>query len=198
MKIAAAKPSSAQSQKREHLLGVALDLFYRHGFHNTGIDTILAQSGVAKMTLYKYFPSKEDLIVAVLERRDAEFLSWLTREAERCAGAPLQRLLGVFEAYEKWFKGARFHGCLFMNACAEYPDAAHPIHRAAALHKRQLYTFVLRLVEDLGVRDSVLLAQEIMLLLEGATVIAHVSTAPIAARRAKKAAEVLIKAALDT
>jgi len=189
-------PLPTRSGRREHLLSVALDLFYAQGFHGTGIDSILARSGVAKMTLYKYFPSKEDLILGVLARRDAEFITWLKGSLDLISGNPQDKVSGLFDAYESWFRSPQFHGCLFLNACAEYPDATHPIHQAAASHKRRLYELVLALIGEGGAPHPVLLAQEIMVLLEGATAIAHVSSAPVAARRAKRAAQILMCDAL--
>ncbi len=81
------------SSKREHLIDIARRLFYRDGFHNTGIDAILAEAGVAKMTLYKHFKSKEELILACLHRQDEEFRNGLMQRVEKQSGEP-DRTLG--------------------------------------------------------------------------------------------------------
>ncbi len=177
--------------KRAALLRTAEDLFARRGFHATGIDAILGQAGFAKMTLYKHFASKEALIVAVLERRHEAFMAWLDG-ALGPEGAPETRLLRVFEAYEAWFKSDRYDGCLFVRACAEYPDPAHPIHQAAARHKHRLYDYIFALVQATGIAAPQELARAVMLLLEGAITVAYVSSAPIAARRAGQAARALL------
>lgn len=83
------------SDRREHLIETALQLFYQHGYHATGIDTILAASGVAKRTLYKHFASKDALILAVLRRRDAQFRTWFTQSLEQRLADPRDRLLDV-------------------------------------------------------------------------------------------------------
>ena len=87
------------SQSRAHLVSVALKLFRQHGFHATGIDKILAESGVAKNTLYRHFKSKDELILASLRQQDEEFRNWLMREVARRDNA-IDRLLAVFDVIE--------------------------------------------------------------------------------------------------
>ncbi len=127
---------SMASPRRDHLVDTALRLFYRDGFHATGIDKILAESGVAKMTLYKHFKSKDELILAAVRRRDEQIRNWLMRAAERRARAPRDRLLALFDALEEWFRSDDFSGCMFINASAEFGRCDDPIHAAAAEHKR--------------------------------------------------------------
>ena len=124
--------------RRDHLLETALRMFYRHGFHATGIDAILAESGVAKMTLYKHFGSKEELILAALVLRDERWRAWLDAAIGRAGPAPRDRLLAVFDALVEWFADPGFAGCLFVRAAAEFPDPAHPAHREAARHKQRV------------------------------------------------------------
>ena len=90
------------TSRREHLVDTALELFYQDGFHATGIDKILAKAGVAKMTMYKHFKSKDELILAVLRRRDELFRNWFMREVERRAQTPSERLLALFDVYDDW------------------------------------------------------------------------------------------------
>ncbi|MGH7058716.1 MAG: TetR/AcrR family transcriptional regulator, partial [Acetobacteraceae bacterium] len=90
------------SLRRDHLVQTALALFSRHGYHATGIDRILAESGVAKMTLYKHFRSKDDLILAALRHRDEQFCRWFQSEIEARAAHPRERLLAVFDVLEAW------------------------------------------------------------------------------------------------
>src|SRR5258708_34708744 len=106
----------AQSARREELVDRALELFYRHGFHATGIDRILAEAGVAKMTLYKHFKSKDELILAALTRRDEKFRTWFMREVERRGRTPRERLLVVFDILAAWVQSRQFRGCMFVNA----------------------------------------------------------------------------------
>lgn len=184
------------SAKREQLIETALKLFYRQGFHATGIDAIIAESGVARMTLYKHFKSKDDLILAVLRRRDERFRIWFTRAVERRASSPGDRLLAVFDALEEWFRQPDFSGCMFINASAEFADPANPIHKTAAEHKILMRRYLTGLARDAGAPDPEILGNSLALLAEGAIVMRHVGGDASAATQAGAAAAVLIKAAM--
>lgn len=183
--------------KKEPLVETAADLFEKNGYHATGIDKILEASGVAKMTLYNHFKSKEDLIVAALELRDERFKTWFKDRVEALADNPRDQLLAMFDVLEEWFESDGFVGCMFLAAAGEYGDANHPIHQQAAKHKRSIYDYTVSLAKAAGALDARALAQQLLVLQEGATAVAHIMEAPIAARQAKRAARTLIDAALD-
>ncbi len=183
--------------RRDHLVDTALEMFCRDGFHATGIDKILAEAGVAKMTLYNHFRSKDELILAVLRRRDERFRHAFVRAVERRAAAPRDRLLAIFDALEEWFCRNDFTGCTFINAAAEYTAQHDPIHALSAEHKRLVEAYVRELAEAAEAADPDALARSLMLLFEGATALAHVTGTPDWARHARAAAEVLIADALD-
>ncbi len=182
--------------RRDHLVDTALELFLRDGFHATGIDKILAESGVAKMTLYKHFKSKDELIHSTLRRRDERFRNWFMRAVESRAKAPRQRLLAIFDALDEWFAGRDFSGCMFINASAEFARPDDPIHVAAAEHQRLVLAYVRELATAAGAKDAEALAQGIMLLMEGAIVMAHVAGQADAAKQARRAAKTLVAEAL--
>lgn len=186
--------------RRDHLIDTALRLFYTGGFTATGIDKILAEAGVAKMTLYKHFRSKDDLILAVLQRRDEQFRGWLTGEMEKASKEPEERLLAMFDALGTWFegrafKGLGFSGCAFINASSEFAEQSHPAHRAAAEHKLRIVEYLERLCAQAGAKDPGALAEQLALLKEGAIATAHVRGMPAAASLAKDMARNLIAAA---
>ena len=108
----------AGASKRDQLIDTALTLFYRDGFTATGIDKILSEAGVAKMTLYKHFRSKEELICAVLHRRDENFRNWLFRRMEDMSDTPGGQLLAMYDALREWFVADGFRGCMFIKASA--------------------------------------------------------------------------------
>ena len=183
--------------RRDLLVETAAKLFARHGFHATGIDRILAEAGVAKMTLYKHFRSKDELILAALRRRDEEFRNWFRRRVEARADTPRARLLAVFDVLAEWFEQPDFAGCTFVTAAAEFHPAEDPIHAAAAEHKRLLLAFLRDLAGEAGARDPETLAQELGLLMEGATALAHVCGEKNL-EAARHAARLLIDEALAT
>ena len=184
------------SAKRDQLIESALKLFYRQGFHATGIDAIIAESGVARMTLYKHFKSKDELILAVLRHRDERFRHWFSNAVERRATMPGARLLAVFDALEEWFGQPDFTGCMFINASAEFADPAHPIHKTAAAHKILMRRYLSGLARDAGAPTPEALGNSLALLVEGAIVMRHVGGDQAAAAQGRAAALVLIKDAL--
>lgn len=185
------------SAKRDLLVRVALRLFAKHGFHATGIDKVVDEADVARMTLYKYFKSKDDLIVAALRLRDEDFMAWLTSYVEAHGGDAKARVLCTFDALEDWFLGKAFPeigfwGCAFINAAGEFADHDHPAHREAAEHKRKVQVFLCELLNEAGYEDAETLAGEVLLLQEGAIATAQVSGDPGSAARAKRVAEELL------
>jgi AcrR family transcriptional regulator len=179
--------------RRAHLVEAAARLFEQQGYHATGIDHILEVAGVAKMTLYNHFKSKEELIIATLEWQNTQFMARLKAHVDD-GHTPQDRLLGIFSFLERWMGSTEFRGCPFVTATQEYADRHHPIHVSAATHKRNVFTLIQTLTRDVGHSDSRLLAQQLLLLYEGALSVGHALDAPIAARQARRAAETLISA----
>lgn len=184
------------SDRAKHLIETSLDLFYRKGFHVTGIDTILAKANVSKMTLYNHFGSKEELILAALRLRDLRWRKWFISTTERTARTPRERLLATFDALNEWIDSRSFYGCMFINASAEYPKRSDPVHKAAAQHKKLVYDYILSQVKAAGAKNSAGLARHIFLLNEGAIIDAHVTNNKKAALEAKEAAAKLIASEL--
>ena len=183
--------------RREHLVDTALELFSKEGYHATGIDRILAEAGVAKMTLYNHFKSKDELILAALRRRDELFRNWFMRAVERRAETPRERLLAVFDTLGEWFDSPSFSGCSFINASAEFGNPDDPIHGACAEHQNLVLGYLVELARAAGAEDPEGLAEGLMLLMEGAIVLRHVACRRDAAKSARAAAQVLVERALD-
>jgi AcrR family transcriptional regulator len=184
------------SGKREQLIDTALRLFARHGYRATGIDTILAEAGVAKMTLYHHFKSKDELIVAALRRRDAEWREWFMGRVAQRATTPRGRLFAVFDVLEEWFRKKDYHGCSFGQAATEFRDPKHAVHKMASEHKQQMLAYFRELAAAAGAKDSELLARQIALIVEGAVIHMEVFREPQVARIADDAARKLVEEAL--
>jgi AcrR family transcriptional regulator len=177
--------------KRDELVQKALEVFYRVGFHATGMDLLSAETGISKTTMFKHFGSKEELILAVLRLRDQNFRNWLFRRMEQ-DGAPRAQLLAMFDALAEWFATPQYRSCMFIKAASEYPDPAHPIHAQAAEHKRLLFLQLEKIAEKAQAKDPAALARALLLLKEGAIVTAHLGHEADPAGDAKAAAEVLL------
>lgn len=183
-----------RNTKREELVRKALAAFYRNGFHATGMDMLVVETGVSKTSMYKHFRTKEDLILAVLRLRDENFRNWLYRRMEALAETPRGQLLAMFDALDEWFGEAGYRGCMFIKASSEYQDSEHPIHKQSAEHKRMIEAHITKLAEDAGASDPARLARQLLLLKEGAIVTAHLRNTKNPAMDAKSGAELLIDA----
>jgi AcrR family transcriptional regulator len=129
---------------------------------------------VAKMTLYRHFHSKDELVIAALERREVSWtIDWLVRETERRGRTPAERLLAIFDAFDEWFRREDYEGCLFVNTLLETHDHTSPVGARAALGMNGVLTFVRGLAEEAGVRDAEALARQWHVLLNGAIVLAY-------------------------
>ena len=134
----------------QQILDTAAELFYREGVRSVGVDRIAAESGVAKMTLYYHFRSKDELVAAWLRRRDDEWMSWLASAVERRRGS---RLLAVFEALREWFETPTFRGCAFVNAYGELGSSNPAAAEIVASHKRTLNEYLADLARQEGAAE---------------------------------------------
>lgn len=164
-----AKQTAAEAERspRERILGTATELFYRDGYRAVGVDTVIERSGVAKATLYRHFPSKDDLIVAYLERSNERFWDWFD-SAIATVEEPRTKLLALFEATGSQALAPSCLGCAFQATAAEFPDAQHPGHVLARAHKEQVLARLGELAREAGAGRPEQLAAELMLLMDGA------------------------------
>ncbi|MEG0861465.1 MAG: TetR/AcrR family transcriptional regulator [Pseudomonas sp.] len=155
----------------EKIAESSLRLFYRQGYHGTGVEQLSQEAGVTKKTLYRHFPSKELLIEAALERRDLDFMTRL--EGALAAVAAKARPLAYIDFIEAWARSEDFHGCAFINASAEYADASEPPHVLARLHKQKVMALLERACKEAGCRQSAV-AGQLFLIGEGLIVASQV------------------------
>jgi len=176
---------------RERILEAAYDLFAHQGTRSVGVDAIIERSGVAKMTLYRHFKSKQDLVLAFLDRREALWTEdWLIREVSTRATDPKERLLAIFDAYHDWFQIEDFEGCTFINVLLEY-QADNPLHIAAAGHLAKVRAFVCDLATKADIKDVPMFCDIWHMLMKGCTIAAAEGNRQ-AALQAKRAAKVIL------
>ena len=177
---------------RDRILDTAYDLFSQHGVRAVGVDRIVAESGVAKMSLYRHFPSKDTLVLAFLQEREQRWTKdWLGAEVERRAAAPAARMLAIFDVFGEWFQLADFEGCSFINVLLEFDDRASPVRQASADHLRNIRSFVSRLAAEAGAADPDALAHKWHILMKGSIVAAGEGD-DLAARRAQEMGRLLL------
>jgi len=187
--VSMATTKAAKSEAKQRLLEAADRLFYQEGIRSVGIDRVIAEASVAKMTLYTHFPSKDDLILAVLQFREQQLLEFFGSAMKRHAKRRKNKLSAFFAALKDWFQSPGFRGCAFQNAAVELADPAHPASKFARDHKRRFADMLSSLVEDSLGKRATKLAPAINLLVEGAIMVAVVQGNPDAATVAWTAAE---------
>lgn len=179
--------AAGRAAMRERILDVADRLFYGQGIRAVGVDTIAAETGISKRTLYNHFPSKDELIVAYLSRR--------LKPAPPSQRPPAEQILAGFERLERTIGTDVFRGCPFVNAVAELKEPAHAANRVALAFKEQRRKGLRDLLVRLGVGDPEGLSLQLLILIDGAIAAAIVRGDPKVATAAREAAIVLLKAA---
>jgi AcrR family transcriptional regulator len=189
---AAAAVAQSKGDARERILDTAYELFSRRGIRDVGVDEVITRAGVAKATLYRHFPSKDDLVIAFLERREQRWtLAWVEAEARRRGSAPEDQLLAIFELFDEWFHRDDFEACSFINVLLEM-GPAHPAGQASVRHLASIRSIVARLADEAALRDPESFARSWHILMKGAIVSAAEGDAQ-AAQRARSMASLLIE-----
>ena len=180
------------SEARRRILETADRLFYRDGIRAVGIDRIIAEAKVAKMSLYKHFPSKDDLILAVLRHREQGVLEFFRSAMERHGKKAKSPLRAFFAALKDFFESPGFRGCPFQNAAVELADPTHPGTEFVRGHKQRFSEFLRGLVEQTVGKAAAKVTPAVNILVEGAIITAVIQGNPHAAEVARDAALKLV------
>lgn len=183
---------------RERILKTASDLFYRFSVHSVGIDRIIAESGVAKMTFYKHFPSKADLVATYLRHKSAVWFQMLETATERPGLSPLERVLAIFDALDGPFRSPAFRGCPFVKGLAEFgPEADAPgVQATITAYFEGLHDLVASLVEPLALSKPEKTVVQILSLIQGSIVMAQSTRDPLLVEANSDAARLLLEGAV--
>ena len=169
----AAAPRTPSPPPRQRILAVARELFYRRGIHAVGVDAIAEAAGTNKMTLYRHFASKDELVAACLREQAREIdAEWQAIAAEHL-GDPKGQLLAWLQHIGEWLVREAGRGCALANAAVELPDQDHPARRVVREHKSAVRQRLAELCRNAGLNDPEALANEVFLLCEGARVAAQ-------------------------
>ena len=178
---------------RERVMRAAYDLFSRHGTRTVGVDAVIGQAGVAKMTLYRNFASKDDLILAFLERREIHWThGWVRAESQRRGKTPVQRLLAIFELFGEWFARPDFEGCSFVTTLLEVTNRDSTVRQASVKHLANIRSYLCELAAEAGVADPDSFARKWHILMKG-SIIAAAEGDSQAAARARELGLLLLK-----
>jgi AcrR family transcriptional regulator len=187
--------TSSRPSVRDRILATASDLFYKEGVQNVGIDRIIAESGVAKMSLYNHFKSKDALIAVWLQEQHKSWRIWFQRTVERYARKTGELpVLAIFDVLKEWAEKPDFRGCAFINSAVELVDPEHPGYQVSLEHQQAIFDYILSLVKGTGLPNPENLTEQLVILMQGATVVAmmqHQDKADVA-MQAKAAAVTLV------
>jgi AcrR family transcriptional regulator len=186
--------TAAPRSARDRILDTAFRLFYADGPRGVGVDTVIAEAGVAKATLYKHFPRKDDLVLAYLDRVDHTWFGQLRAAARDAGEDPRDQLVGLFDALATAQRREGFHGCAFINTAAESVSAPD-VHARTVEHKEAVRAWVTDLARRAGAVDPDLLARQITLLIDGGLASGVLDADPGVPRAAREAARALVDAA---
>ena len=186
-----ADTAAIEPDARERLLSTAYELFSRRGVRAVGVDEVIAHAGVAKATLYRHFPSKDDLVLAFLDRREQRWTKeWIEEQARQRGSSSEGRLLAIFDLFDEWFRRDDFEACSFINVLLEM-GASHPVGNACVAHLENIRAIVRQLAEEAALRDPMAFACSWHILMKGSIVSAAEGDAD-AARRAREMGLLLI------
>lgn len=180
---------------KDKILGVAIDLFHSRGINSTGVDTVVSVAGTTKMTLYKYFNSKEILVLEALNKSYSDFYGWLDAKLTLKSKKPSDRIQYLFDFIEEWVTSPSFMGMGFIKASAEFPNEENPIHQLSHQQSREFRQFISKLALEANIKDADGLALQLSLLFEGAVQAEQMKRGSGAIKYAKKAAKILIDGA---
>jgi AcrR family transcriptional regulator len=178
---------------KDHILQTASELFYRHGIKATGIDTIIKASGIAKMSLYKYYPSKDALVLAYLQTSADCMRNRILTGINDKNFNPQEKILAIFAVFDEMVASPDFRGCPFINAAVEYADVDGPIQQAAADFYREFCHLLTDLARQAGYSEPEELSTQLSILLAGATTREQIHKGSGAMRSAYKVAQILLK-----
>jgi AcrR family transcriptional regulator len=162
-----ARTQTAGARAHEHLLLAADELFYREGVRAVGIEAVVERAGVNKMSLYRQFSSKDDLVVAYLQRCDMRFFQRFEESLAKHPGEPVRQLVQYFEDLAQRASAPDYRGCPFVNVATEFPDATHPARRSVDNNKSKLMARLTALAQEAGAANPIALAEELALIVEG-------------------------------
>ena len=165
--------TTVEPDARQRILQSAYALFAQRGIRAVGVDEVIDRAGVAKATLYRHFASKDDLVLAFLDRREQLWTrEFVEAEARRRGSTPEERLLAIFDVFDEWFQKDDFEGCSFINVLLEVSDRGHPVRRACGVYLENIRSIVRTLAEEAGLRDPAAFAHSWHILMKGSIVAA--------------------------
>jgi AcrR family transcriptional regulator len=177
---------SRREQLREKILISAADLFYCKGFERVSIKDVIANSDVARRTFYRYFPSKDELILEVMRFQAKRWLEWIEETLNQRASSPREKILTSFDVLQEWFDSPDFHGCPFIKGALEIADVSHPVNQVAVMARQSVRTYIFKLALEADIPKPEVFSQQYLLLLGGSILMASIEDSSMGAEYARE------------
>lgn len=167
--------AASEMSAKDRLIETALSLFYQYGIHSVGVDRIIAESNVAKMTFFKHFPTKRDLILEFLRVRDERYMQWFSSTLDSITKDKTKRLVACIDVIAIWFHDPKFRGCAFINTTAEVGAGETEEKILCVSHKERLREFLEKIANEADIKNSKELSDILVTVIDGATVRAQMN-----------------------
>lgn len=158
---------------KKKIIITAANLFNQKGIHQVGINEIITKSNIAKMTLYKYFSSKDQLILEVIQYQDEQWRQWFRESMDKRSGRPREKLLAIFDVIEDWFNSTDFRRCPFSTIAAQIADLNHPVRHVCNQPLHEAYSYIYKLAEEASIDRPHIFTKQLLLIIGGCILTAN-------------------------
>ena len=173
-------------QLRDKILIAAADLFYNKGFNQVSINEVIVNSNVARRTFYRYFSSKDELILEVMRFQSKRWLEWFEETLNQRATDPKEKILISFDVLREWFESPNYHGCPFIKSALEIADVSHGVNKIAVIVRQSLRTHIFKLALEADIPKPEVFSQQYLILVSGSIVMASIEDTSIGAEYARE------------
>ena len=177
--------SAKKREPRDKILIAAAELFECKGFNRVSINEIIASSDIARRTFYRYFPSKDELIIEVMRFQAKRWLKWFEETLEQRASSPKEKILTSFDVLREWYVSPEFKGCPFIKAAVELANTSHSVKQICATVRQSIRTYIFKLALEAGIPQPEVFSQQYLLLVSGSILMASIEGNPEGAEYAR-------------
>ena len=167
-------PQRNRSQLYDEILIAAAELFYCNGFSQVSINEVIANSKVSRRTFYRYFPSKDELIVEVMRFQAKQWLKYFEEEVSKKASSPKEKILSSLDVLLEWYESPEFHGCPFIKAALEIADTSHPVNQIVVMARQSVRTYIFKLALEANIPKPEIFSHQYLLLMGGSILMASI------------------------
>jgi len=178
--------TARKHQLRDKIVIAAADLFHYKGFNQVSINEVIVNSGVARRTFYRYFSSKDELILEVMRFQAKRWLKWFEDTLSQRAINPRDKILASFDVLHEWYESPDYHGCPFIRAALEIADVSHPVNQIAVMARQSVRTHIFKLALEADIPKPEVFSQQYLLLLGGSILMASIEDTPTGAEYARE------------